>query len=379
MSSTVVTMAGLMALGALVVQNTAIALTMRFAVTKNSGFLPSTAVCCDEGMKLTFCVLMMFYYYLSRPERQGELQPLCPERTTSNAGFFRFLQEELCRQGVQEYMKMCVPALLYTIQKNLLYLALKNLHAVVYQVLSQSKILTTAIFSYLILGRHLRLNQVMGLVILAVGVAAVQFSAFHAQGAHSQSDPDADPLLGIAAVLMVSLTSGFSSVYFEYMLKKSGQDTHMEWSLWVRNIQLASFAFPIALITAFLKDGSTIHQVGFFHGYTAITWLVICLEATGGIFVALVTKYADSILKNFATALAIVVSAAFCALYMGFSITHLFVAGSSMVMIAIFLYSHQPAAPAKTPELACQSVLEQGKELRSLRSSFGDAQKFDAA
>jgi len=212
----------------------------------------------------------------------------------------------------------------------------------------------------------------MGLVILAVGVAAVQFSAFHAQGAQSQSDPDADPLLGIAAVLMVSLTSGFSSVYFEYMLKKSGPDTNTEWSLWVKNIQLASFAFPIALITAFLKDGSTIRQVGFFHGYMAITWLVICLEATGGIFVALVTKYADSILKNFATALAIVVSAVFCALYMDFRITHLFVMGSMMVMIAIFLYSHQPPTPAKTSEPACPALEEKGKALDCFRSVLGD-------
>lgn len=334
---------GLVTLGALVAQNTAIALTMRLAVTGHSGFSPTTAVCCDEALKLCFCVLMMLYFYLSKPQQVSETQPLCHEPKTSLSGFCGFLQKELCVQGAHEWCKMCVPALLYTIQKNLLYVALTNLHAVVYQVSAQSKILTTAFFSYVILGRHLKCNQLTALVLLIVGVIFVQLSAYQGQGhGSSESDPNADPVLGIAAVQMTSLTSGFSSVYFEYMLKKSGPSTDAVWSLWVRNIQLCSFALPIAVITAFLKDGAKISQVGFFHGYVPITWVVIGLEATGGIFVALVTKYADSILKNFATSVAIVVSAAFCAMYMRFSITPLFVSGGIIVLCAIFLYSHQP-------------------------------------
>lgn len=351
MASAVVTTTGLMTLGALVAQNTAIALTMRLAVTSHSGFKPSTAVCCDEALKLIFCVFMMLHFYVTKPDTQlSELKPLCQGdeeddeenemNNSSSGGFFSFLQDEVCSHGLLEYLKMSVPALLYTIQKNLLYVALSNLQPVVYQVSSQSKILTTAFFSYVMLGKYIRCNQVIALLLLVSGVIAVQLSAYRDQSHAHASAPDANPFVGIAAVQLASCTSGFSSVYFEYMLKKDAPKS--EWSLWVRNIQLASFALPIALITAFAKDGSSIIHNGFMYGYQPLTWVVICLEATGGIFVALVTKYADSILKNFATALAIVLNAALCALYFGFSVTPLFTLGAVLVLLAIFQYSHTP-------------------------------------
>jgi Nucleotide-sugar transporter len=50
-----------------------------------------------------------------------------------------------------EMLKLSVPSFLYTVQNNLLYLALTNLDAATYQVCYQLKILTTAVFSMILL------------------------------------------------------------------------------------------------------------------------------------------------------------------------------------------------------------------------------------
>ena len=73
-------------------------------------------------------------------------------------------------------MKVAVPAFVYVVQNNLLYLAVGNLPAATFQVTYQIKLLTTAIFSVTMLGRRLTLRQWFALFVLFVGVAVVQMN-----------------------------------------------------------------------------------------------------------------------------------------------------------------------------------------------------------
>ena len=58
----------------------------------------------------------------------------------------------------------------------------------------------------------------------------------------------------------------------------------------------------------------------------------------GGIIIAVVIKYADNILKNFSTAVSIVVSALVSWLFMGFELSGLFLGGVFLVNYAVYLY-----------------------------------------
>ena len=55
-------------------------------------------------------------------------------------------------------LKVCIPSAIYLVQNNLLYIAAGNLDVATYQITYQLKILTTALFAVLILGK--KLNKV---------------------------------------------------------------------------------------------------------------------------------------------------------------------------------------------------------------------------
>jgi hypothetical protein len=121
------------ALCLLVAQMVGLVLLMRFSRTQQIPgqplYLASTAVFLMECMKLVICLFVIAF----QAGQAGE-------------SLLAELNQHIIHSPL-EILKLCVPSLLYTIQNNLLYLALTNLDAATYQVCYQLKILTTALFS----------------------------------------------------------------------------------------------------------------------------------------------------------------------------------------------------------------------------------------
>lgn len=171
------------------------------------------------------------------------------------------------------------------------------------------------------------------LVILVIGVALVQLS----QGGESRLiSVEQNRVLGFSAALGACVLSGFAGIYFEKMLKTS------DLSVWMRNIQLSLLSLPLSLITCFANDGSNVLNNGFFFGYDLFVYFLILLQAGGGLIVAVVVKYADNILKGFATSLAIILSCFASIFLFNFLLTFQFVFGVCFVIVSVFLYSHDP-------------------------------------
>ncbi|CAB9519595.1 UDP-galactose translocator [Seminavis robusta] len=302
----------------LVAQMVGLVLLMRYSRTlpREPGqplYLASTAVFIMEMMKFLICCVVIAYQ--SGGDLIGELN--------------RHVIE-----SPMEVAKLCVPSLLYCVQNNLLYFALTNLDAATYQVCYQLKILTTALFSAVLLQRTFSARKWISLVILTIGVAIVQISG---SGDHHKED-DAEKaqhnrFIGLVAVLCAACTSGFSGVYFEKILK--GSTT----SLWLRNVQMGLPSILIALITVYAKDAKAIAEHGFLGGYSPIVWTVVTVQAAGGLIVAVVVKYADNVLKVFATSFSIVVSCIITAVLFDFRPSFRFVVGATLVVVATVMYS----------------------------------------
>lgn len=324
----------------LVGQMVGLVLLMRYSRTRhgNDGelYLASTAVFCMEVMKFCLCLGVVFY--------QGNCS-------------IPALRSELYKHvwaSPYDLIKLCVPSFLYTIQNNLLYLALTNLDAASYQVLYQLKILTTAIFSATMLGRRFSATKWASLVILTCGVAIVEISG--TSDSDTSENKDQNRFVGLVAVISAACTSGFSGVYFEKILKGS------EVTLWIRNIQMGIFSIAIAFVTAFVTDSTEISQKGFFVGYSPIVVTVITVQAVGGLIVAVVVKYADNVLKVFASSFSILLSCLISAVAFDFRPNKSFLVGASLVLISTVMYSK----PSKKPPREVLPIVQHGTRKTSL-------------
>lgn len=310
----------------LTVQNAVLNLTIRMARTQKDLFIASTAVILAEIIKIFSCLVMIWI----------------SEKSVIKV--IHSLRLHIINNPM-DTVKVAVPSIVYYIQNNLLYVAATHLDAAPNQVMYQLKIITTALFSVALLNKRLIPRQWLALLTLFIGVALVSVDGANkkaAAGHHEQS-----PMTGFLAILSACVLSGFAGVYFEKILKGSA-----EVSLWIRNIQLAMFAIPFGLIGVFVTDSEVITTKGFFFGYSALTWFVVLLQAQGGLLVAVVVKYADNILKGFATSLAIIFSAvASVFLFTDFTITLQFIIGAGLVIGSIFLYSSQPRTDSILPQV----------------------------
>ena len=311
----------------LILQMVGLVLLMRYSRTTSSGkdlYLSSTAVATMELMKFIICLGVV-------GTQAGSMDGLAKQ----------LRQHILHSPG--ELLKLSVPSFLYMIQNNLLYLALSNLDAATYQVCYQLKILTTAVFSALMLKRKFSRTKWTAIVILTIGVAIVQSSGSGDDGSGSGGKDGDDGealassshqrLVGLIAVICAACTSGFSGVYFERILKGSST------TLWIRNIQMGLPSVLLAFLGVYTKDHKAVHERGFFGGYTTIVWIVVIVQAAGGLIVAVVVRYADNVLKTFAASFSIVVSCVVSAILFDFRPNTQFVVGTVLVVSATAMYS----------------------------------------
>ena len=309
----------------LTVQNAALNITMRMARTQTDLFIASTAVIVAEAIKIVSCLAMVLH-------DEGSVNKV-----------FRSLKTHIADKPF-DTLKVAVPSIVYYVQNNLIYIGATHLDAATAQVTYQLKILTTAIFSVTMLRKHLVAKQWFALLLLFVGVAMVQLVELNkkhdTKSVHEQS-----PITGFLAILSACFLSGFAGVYFEKILKGTA-----EVSLWIRNIQLAAFAIPFGLIQVMITDRDIISNKGFFYGYTFLTWVVVLLQAQGGLLVAVVVKYADNILKGFATSLSIILSCVVSVYFFHFQLTIQFILGAALVISSIFLYSQPSSSKPILPE-----------------------------
>ncbi|KUJ08278.1 nucleotide-sugar transporter [Mollisia scopiformis] len=339
-------------LAVLVLQNSALTLTLHHTrvrpVDGNGRYLASTAILLVEVIKLIVSFGLSFHETCRNHPSDSPPKVLT-----------RLFKEVFAGDG----WKLSVPAVLYTLQSSLLYRAISNLNVATFQVTYQLRILTTALFSVLLLRRQLSVTKWLALFLLTFGIAVVQVpeaslrakSLLSLLSPHEETSelmvrdekvkrtmaipgPAMNASLGLAAVLAASVTSGLTGVYFEKVVKNPSVTV----SIWTRNIQLSFYSlFPALFLGVIYTDGQEISKNGFFVGYNSLVWTTIFLQVLGGFTAGLCIVHLDNIAKNFALCVSIIVSLLFDIYVFGSSVPINFVFGAAIVMFALYLYSRQ--------------------------------------
>ena len=342
----------------LVVQNAATTMLVRATRTPRPAalggggplYLASAAVLISECIKLPTCLFLIVR------DEDGSIKRAAQK-----------VKSVLTNVG--DTLRMGVPAVCYGLQNALFFVALSNLSATTYQLWSQTKTLFTAFFFVKILGQRLRTRQWVALGLLTAGVGLVQLEevasaapigtaalripigATWSRSALTFSAITSNAAVGVLAVLASSLLSGFANIYFEKVLKQAecefddscdldGARTEAM-SLWLRNVQLAIFSIPQAaiLLLASSRSRAVIAEYGVLAGFTPAVWCVTVLTAGGGLLIAAVVKYADNVLKTYATAVAIVLTCIINTAVVGTPPTIGFMQGMGLVLISMLLYN----------------------------------------
>jgi drug/metabolite transporter (DMT)-like permease len=198
------------------------------------------------------------------------------------------------RSAAERPLAAIFPVLAYTAMNLLSFWALQQLSATLSVSIIQLKLLFTALFSKLILGRDIPFVRKTALVTLSLGVLGI---ALQKTSAHASSKGGNHiHVLAIAALVMETLVSGLTSVYMQHIFSAGKA------AIWTRNVQLAVLsvslygtkALSTPSCTLVLSDGAGAVMAG--------------VSAFGGLLAALATLYAGAVGKSVAGSSAIVIT-----------------------------------------------------------------------
>ncbi|CAF1518781.1 unnamed protein product [Rotaria sp. Silwood1] len=207
-----------------------------------------------------------------------------------------------------------IPGILYFINNNLAVHMQVQMDPASYQILSNFKILTTAILYRLIIKHKLTRQQWFALSLLFFGGLAYSFGTLKNSSFVSKKITSNSIIipqmyirpLGIPMIAIYCTFSGLAGVYNEWILKK-----HYSESLHLQNVFLYSYGtilnlFP-AILSATIKS-QTLNFFNPFHGFSLYTWLIVITQALNGLFMSVVIKHSSNIIRLFVISFSLIVT-----------------------------------------------------------------------
>lgn len=226
-----------------------------------------------------------------------------------------------------------VPSLLYCFYNNLAFFNLSHYDPTSYYILLQFRVVITAIIFQFLFKKKLTLIQWASLGILTIGCMVKNFDL--------GSDTDLWSQLFSIYILSINFQnfcSCLAGTYNEYLLKTKGSDV----DIFLQNV----FMYLDSIICNFfilIFQGQLPDLVSDFKPLNNVYVILIILNsAFVGIVTSFFLKNLNSILKTYASALELVITAIVCYMIFGIVITWFTIISICLVSVAVVMYFKNP-------------------------------------
>jgi UDP-galactose transporter len=262
------------------------------------------------------------------------------------------LWQLLCAQVSRPLLGHCFGlALLYCFNNQLAFSLFRWADAATVTLIKSASSFVSAILLWLLLSRPIAPLQWHAILLQVLGLFIVQYDACKGTALL--------PLPVYFALLLALFISSFAGVWNEHVLKTVKVSMH------VQNLCLYSFGVLFNLLVfVFLEPrvGGRGLLASYFYGYNAAAVGVIFCQSLLGLVVTAVLKYADTVIRSFATACSISLLYAVNVIFLGWKLNLTLCAGCCVVFISTYLYMRL-SPPASPPPAAAEAVAEaKGKE-----------------
>ena len=202
------------------------------------------------------------------------------------------------------FWRYSIPAFCYFVSNNCMFYIIQHLGATTFQIMNNLKVLSTAVFMQIFLGRRLTWMQWKALMILTIGSMVTQLSG----EVNQVSTASTSPLIGYSLVIISAMAAGAGGVFSEKLLKnkltiESKNACEQEVSIHWQNMQLYVFGVMFGLISFQMGASGSVSPSNLFRGFNSFAYATLGNLVVCGLLVSFILKYLDNVAKCFCGAL----------------------------------------------------------------------------
>ncbi|XP_056372683.1 probable UDP-sugar transporter protein SLC35A4 [Hyla sarda] len=225
-------------------------------------------------------------------------------------------------------MPYAFPAILYGANNNLVVHMQHYMDPSSFQVLSNLKIVSTALMYSIFLSQNLSIQKWLALSLLTVAGLFYSYGGIQDLEKQSTDTHLYISLQGILLMVIYCLISGLSAVYTEVTLKTQ------KIPLSLQNIFLYSFGIMVNFFVHLTESDSQ----GFLDGFSVWVLVIIISQALNGLIMSAVMKHSSNLTRLFIISFSMLVNGLLSYLLFQLQLTLLFFFAVFLIGLAVYLF-----------------------------------------